>query len=577
MKEDGPTRRAPRRSGRDVHSGDLPAIDASGFAADSDREAAHADQAASDADQTAAERDEADSASDQRASDRDQASADRQQPADANGVTLAAYETSRAGREATRLGRRATNVARTRRTRSRGETTAEREANASTRDETARLRDAQAKISDRREADSDASSAERLEDIRARAAAARVRAASDRHWSALDRADAASDRDLRDDERAALEAQLRQAQKMEGIGLLAGGIAHDFNNLLTVIRGNATLALAALPPGEGPREDLAQIVEAADRAADLIRQLLAFARRTVLKPEVVELGAIVRRLEPMLRRLVGEDVTLLTAAEGAGFVLADPGQIEQIIINLAVNARDAMPDGGNLIIETADIETAGSAGPMTALSVSDTGMGMDAATMDHLFEPFFTTKGPGKGTGLGLATVYGIVNQSGGTVTAYSQPGHGSVFTVCLPRVAAIAAAAEPPRPTATEVARLGTILVVEDDIGVRRFVRRVLEAAGYLVLTAPDGATALEASLGVPLQLLLTDVVMPDMSGRRVAAKLAADRPGIRVLYMSGYPDDDIVRHGVLEPDIDLLPKPFTAEALLSAMDKAMARGAAD
>ena len=547
MKEDGPTRRA------------------------------DADQAASDADQTAAERDEADSASDQQASDRDQASADRQQPADANGVTLAAYETSRAGREATRLGRRATNVARARTTRSRGETTVEREANASTRDETARRRDARAKISDRLEADSDASSAERLEDIRARAAAARVRAASDRHWSALDRADAASDRDLRDAERAALEAQLRQAQKMEGIGLLAGGIAHDFNNLLTVIRGNATLALAALPPEEGPREDLTQIVEASDRAADLIRQLLAFARRTVLKPEVVELGTIVRHLEPMLRRLVGEDVTLLTATEGAGSVLADPGQIEQIIINLAVNARDAMPDGGNLIIETADIETTGSAGPMTALSVSDTGMGMDAATMDHLFEPFFTTKGPGKGTGLGLATVYGIVSQSGGTVTAHSQPGHGSTFTVCLPRVAATTAAAEPPRPMATEVDRLGTILVVEDDAGVRRFVRRVLEAAGYLVLTAPDGATAIEASRGVPLQLLLTDVVMPDMSGRRVAAKLAADRPGIRVLYMSGYPDDDIVRHGVLEPDIDLLPKPFTAEALLSAMDKAVARGAAD
>jgi CheY-like chemotaxis protein len=364
---------------------------------------------------------------------------------------------------------------------------------------------------------------------------------------------------------------------MEGIGLLAGGIAHDFNNILTVIRGNATLALAALPPEEGPREDLAQIVEAADRAADLIRQLLAFARRTVLKPEVVELGTIVRRLEPMLRRLIGEDVTLVTAAQGAGSVLADPGQIEQIIINLAVNARDAMPDGGKLTIETADIETAGSASPMTAMSVSDTGMGMDAATMDHLFEPFFTTKGLGKGTGLGLATVYGIVNQSGGTVTAHSQPGHGSTFTVCLPRVAAITAAAEPARPTATEGSRLGTILVVEDDTGVRRFVRRVLEAAGYLVLTAPDGATAIEASLGVPLQLLLTDVVMPDMSGRRVAAKLASERPGIRVLYMSGYPDDDIVRHGVLEPDIDLLAKPFTAEALLSAMDKALARGAAD
>jgi CheY-like chemotaxis protein len=378
---------------------------------------------------------------------------------------------------------------------------------------------------------------------------------------------------------------------MEGIGLLAGGIAHDFNNLLTVIRGNATLALAAIPPGDDLREDLAQIVEAADRAAGLTSQLLAFARRTVLTPEVVELGTIVRLLEPMLRRLIDENVTIVTALDGTGYVLADPGQIEQVIVNLVINARDAMPDGGRLTIETADIETAdietadptnspsqvGPARPMTALSVTDTGVGMDAETMDHLFEPFFTTKGPGRGTGLGLATVYGIVHQSGGTVTARSQPGHGSTFIVCLPRVAATTAAANPPRPMATEGGRLGTILIVEDDPGVRRFASRVLEAAGYRVLAASDGATAIEASHGILVQLLLTDVVMPDMGGRRVATKLAAGQPGIRVLYMSGYPDNDIVRHGVLEPGIDLLAKPFTAEALLSAVDNAMARVTAD
>jgi signal transduction histidine kinase/CheY-like chemotaxis protein len=555
--------------------------------AESDQVAADADQAASDADQTAAQRDEADAASDQRASDLDQANADQQQQhATTSDVTLEAYEASRANREATTLGRRATHVARARTTRSRVETTADRQANAASRDETARRNDLREEETDRLVAGSDASIAEKLASIRVRAKAARVRAAGDRHQSALDRADATRERDSQDAERTALEAQLRQSQKMEGIGLLAGGIAHDFNNLLTVIRGNATLALAAIPPDEDWREDVAQIVEAADRAAHLTRQLLAFARRTVLKPEVVELGTIVRLLEPMLRRLIGEDVTIVTARDGTGAVMADPGQIEQVIVNLVVNARDAMPDGGILTIETADVETAdptntpsqvGPVRPMTALSVTDTGVGMDAETMDHVFEPFFTTKGPGAGTGLGLSTVYGIVHQSGGIVTVRSQPGHGSTFTICLPRATGTTTAAELPRPTATEGGRSRTILIVEDDPGVRRFASRVLKAAGYRVLTASDGATAIEASNGVLVELLLTDVVMPDMGGRRVAAKVAAGQPGIRVLYMSGYPDNDIVRHSVLEPGIVLLAKPFTAEALVSAVDNALARVAAD
>jgi signal transduction histidine kinase len=584
MKDGGWTSRTAGRSAGVARSVDQQATDAERFATESDQEAADADQAASDADQTAAERDEADAASDQRASDLDQASADRQQPAAATGVTLEAYRAARANREATTLGRRATHVARAGTTRSRVDTTADRQANAASRDETARRQDVREEKTDRLVAGSDASMAEKLDSIRVRATAGRVRAAGDRHESALDRADAARERDVEEAGRTALEAQLRQAQKMEGIGLLAGGIAHDFNNLLTVIRGNATLALAAIPPDEDLCDDIAQIVEAADRAAGLTRQLLAFARRTVQKPEVVELGTIVRLLEPMLRRLIGEDVTIVTAQDGTGAVMADPGQIEQVIVNLVVNARDAMPDGGILTIETADVERAdptnspSQVGPvrlMTALSVTDTGVGMDAETMDHLFEPFFTTKGPGRGTGLGLSTIYGIVHQSGGTVTARSRPGHGSTFTVCLPRVTATTAAEEPPRPTATDGGRSGTILIVEDDPGVRRFASRVLKAAGYLVLTASDGATAIEASDGVLVDLLLTDVVMPAMGGRRVAAKVTARQPGIRVLYMSGYPD--IVRHSVPESGIDLLAKPFTAETLVSAVDNAMAQVAPD
>jgi signal transduction histidine kinase/CheY-like chemotaxis protein len=391
-----------------------------------------------------------------------------------------------------------------------------------------------------------------------------------------------SERKRAEAERSALEEQLRQAQKMEGIGRLAGGIAHDFNNLLTAIRGSASLALLALPEGEGPREDLEQIEQAADRAASLTRQLLAFARRTVLQPEVVDLGEIVRHLEPMLGRLIGEDVTLVTATPGgASCVLADPGRIEQVIVNLAVNASDAMPNGGTLTIEVGNADSFEAAnpadlplsdGPATTLSMTDTGLGMDATVLDHLFEPFFTTKGPGKGTGLGLATVYGIVRQSGGTVTVHSEVGHGSTFTIYLPRVVGSSgASAEPPRKSVAGGHKTGTILVVEDDTGVRRFASRVLETAGYQVMTASGGAAAIAEANTEGVQLLLTDVVMPGMSGREVASRLVARIPGLRVLYMSGHTDKGIVHDGVLEPDIEFLAKPFTAEELLSAVAKAM------
>ena len=398
-----------------------------------------------------------------------------------------------------------------------------------------------------------------------------------------------SDRRQAETDRAALEEQLRQAQKMEGIGQLAGGIAHDFNNLLTAIRGYATLALRDAAPNEVLRGDLEQIEHAADRAAGLTRQLLAFARRTVLQPEQLDLGKIVRSIEPMLTRLLGEDVSLTTITPRArGLALADPNQMEQVIVNLAVNARDAMPDGGQITIKTGDVDLddefvrqnpAATPGPNSMLAVTDTGTGMDSATMAHLFEPFFTTKGPGKGTGLGLATVYGIVRQSGGVVVARSEFGQGSTFTVYLPHTAPESQepAGKPAVAESPRVKQTATILVVEDDGGVRGFVTTVLERAGHHVISAAGAAEAFELARHKTIGLLLTDVVMPNMSGRDVAARLSATRPGLRVLYMSGHAEHAIVRHGVLEPGINFIAKPFAAEALLAAVENVMSRSGAE
>ena len=376
-------------------------------------------------------------------------------------------------------------------------------------------------------------------------------------------------------ERKALEMQLLQAQKMEAVGLLAGGVAHDFNNVLTAIAGYAELLREDLPGDDARRGDLEEILRATDRAATLTRQLLAFSRRQVLAPRVLDLNTVVASVDNMLRRLIGADVALRTAlASDLGAVRADPGQLEQVIMNLVVNARDAMPRGGKLTIETANAELDESyalehpavvAGPFVMLAVSDSGVGMDAATQARIFEPFFTTKEKGKGTGLGLATVYGIVKQSGGNIWLYSEPGRGTTFKIYLPRVdqplelpAPTPAARETPRGTET-------VLLVEDDEAVRTLARKMLASHGYTVLAAPSGADALElaASHAGPIHLLVTDVVLPGMSGRELAARFQSVRPGLKVLYTSGYTDEAVVHHGVLDPGIAFLQKPFTSGAL--------------
>jgi len=371
------------------------------------------------------------------------------------------------------------------------------------------------------------------------------------------------------------EERLRQAQKMEAVGRLAGGVAHDFNNLLTVITSYSDLLLEDLGSDDPKRDDVVQIRKAAEGAAALTRQLLAFSRQQVLEPKVLDLKATIASTEKLLKRLIGEDVHLITAlAPDLGAVKADPGQLEQIIINLAVNARDAMPTGGRLTIEAANVEmdeayvrghAPASPGRYVLLALSDTGIGMDEQTKARIFEPFFTTKEPGKGTGLGLATVYGIVKQSGGFIWVYSEPGHGTSFKVYLPRVD------EPAEPVATPttMAEPGrgteTVLVVEDAASVRMVTRQVLERYGYAVLEAPNGETALRlaAKHHGPIHLLLTDVVMPGLSGRQLAEQLAHLRPDMKVLYASGYADHAIVHHGILESGIAYLQKPFTPETL--------------
>jgi two-component system, cell cycle sensor histidine kinase and response regulator CckA len=377
-------------------------------------------------------------------------------------------------------------------------------------------------------------------------------------------------------ERLRLEDDLRQAQKMEAVGRLAGGIAHDFNNIITAIIGFGEMLVADCAEGDMRRDDLEQILLAGRRAAELTRQLLAFGRKQVLQPTVLDISELVASLAGMLRRLLGEHVQLVTTSgPGLGRVLADAGQVEQVIVNLAVNARDAMPSGGKLIIETSNVELAPDSGglsggpisgPCVLLCVSDTGTGMDDETRTHLFEPFFTTKGVGKGTGLGLATVHGIVQQSGGSVSVDSVRGQGSTFKIYLPRVDAVLAEAPPSRyaepPGGTE-----TVLLVEDEAPVRELVRRLLTARGYQVLVAADGSQglAVAASHREAIDLLITDVVMPEMGGPALVDRLRMLRPALRVLFISGYADTAIERLGAGAAGSGFLQKPFSPDGLCS------------
>jgi len=357
-----------------------------------------------------------------------------------------------------------------------------------------------------------------------------------------------------------LESDLRQAQKMEALGRLAGGVAHDFNNLLTVILSYCSILTKTLPREGRQARDVEQIDRAAQRAAELTKQLLAFSRRQVLEPKPLHLGATVRAMEGMIRRLIGEDIELrIITADDREAVMVDAGQVEQVVMNLVVNARDAMHGGGTLTLETA--RTPG----FNTLAIVDTGTGIDAQTKAHLFEPFFTTKDPGKGTGLGLSTVMGIVQQSGGRITVDSELGQGSTFRVFLPAISELPTVTATPR-TFTPILGVERILVVEDEVEVRRLICEVLRGAGYDVIDAGDGEHALEVAAQVEgeIHLLLTDVIMPKLSGRQLAAHFLELRPLARVLYMSGYTDDKLGHHGVLDPDVELIQKPLTPEALL-------------
>ncbi len=372
-------------------------------------------------------------------------------------------------------------------------------------------------------------------------------------------------------ERKDLEQQLYQSQKMEAVGGLAGGIAHDFNNLLSVITSYTDFVLDKLPEDDRRHADLMEVQKASERAIGLVRQLLAFSRKQILEPRVIDLNRVVSDVEKMLRRLLGEDIELEVKLAGdLGTVLADAGQVEQVIMNLVVNARDAMPKGGNLTIETANVEILESGAPSqaqvkpgryVAFAVTDSGSGMDEATLARAFEPFFTTKGLGKGTGLGLSTVYGIIKQSEGEVQVKSQPGAGTTFTVYLPR--RDAALSQPPlKPQSAAKSGHETVLIVEDEDGIRALTERILRNAGYTVLAAENGGEALalfEKHAG-KVDLLVTDVVMPQMSGREIAERLGRAQPGLKVLYMSGYTDEIIDRHGVLEAGMRLIGKPFAA-----------------
>ena len=369
--------------------------------------------------------------------------------------------------------------------------------------------------------------------------------------------------------------QLQQAQKMASIGRLAGGIAHDFNNLLTVILGYTSVIMDGMSESAPHADELAQIKNAGERAADLTRQLLAFSRQQVLQPMVLDLNTAVQDVGRMLKRVIGEDIDLeIKLQPGLAKVLFDPGKLEQIVMNLALNARDAMPQGGKLSLETANVQLdemyaqlhgEAKAGPHVMLAVTDTGQGMDPEVQARIFEPFFTTKDKGRGTGLGLATVHGIVKQSGGNIWVYSEPGRGTCFKVYLP-VTSGSLEAEAPAPVSNGTKPSASILIVEDEDGVRSLLKLVLSKAGYKVLAARSAEEALafcRDHAGV-IDLLLTDVVLPSAHGRELAEKIAALRPGIKVVFMSGYTDHAIVHQGVLEPGMAFIEKPVGPAALL-------------
>jgi PAS domain S-box-containing protein len=391
-----------------------------------------------------------------------------------------------------------------------------------------------------------------------------------------------------DAKRRELEEQLRQAQKLEAVGQLAGGIAHDFNNILTVISGRAEFLRDARPGSAGWAEDVDEVLQAASRASRLTRQLLAFSRKQMMQPRRLDTDAVVQALAPMLERLIGEDLEL-AVVQGAGEreIFADPGQLEQILVNLIVNARDAMPHGGSVVIATriGDVdagsplarENEAAPGEYVVLSVADTGVGIDPAVARRIFEPFFTTKEPGQGTGLGLATVYGIAKQSGGFVTVVSEKGRGSRFDVYFPAHERTVSS-EPATETVATGGGSETILLVEDSDAVRDLTERLLRNLGYTVLTARNGAEALEvaAACEMRIDLLLTDVVMPRMNGRQLSEVLTAKTPSLRTLYMSGYTDDVIVRKGLRLPGNAFLEKPFTSEALAQRV-RALLDGAAN
>jgi nitrogen-specific signal transduction histidine kinase len=381
-------------------------------------------------------------------------------------------------------------------------------------------------------------------------------------------------RDVSD--RKKLEEQIHQATKMEAIGQLAGGIAHDFNNLLTVILGNSDFLAALLPPNDSKANFVNEIQKAGERAKHLTRQLLAFSRKAIVEPRVLDLNSLVTDTEKMLRRLIGEDITLTASlAPMLGRIKADSGQIEQVVINLAVNARDAMPEGGKLTIETRDVELGYEyvlthpnvkPGRYIMLSVADTGFGMSRETQKHMFEPFFTTKSQGKGTGLGLAMVYGIVTQGGGHIDVQSELGRGTSFRVYFPSIdESLTPGGKSFPPTPHAPGGDETILLVEDEEAVRNITKMTLQSLGYTVLEARNGVEAMRVSEGRAdhIHLVITDVVMPEMGGRQVAERLAECRPLTKVLFLSGYLDDAMVRHGILKAEKAFLQKPFKAIGL--------------